>query len=43
LSFQRVYQYLRLYETNKAALNRFDYEHGTVNDDLADVLSVLLR
>ena len=42
-SFQRVYEYLRLYETNKPALHTFDYKHGTVNPNVADVLGVLLR
>lgn len=42
-SFQRVYQYLRLHETNKAALDTFDYKHRTTGVDIADVLRILLK
>ena len=42
-SFQRVFNYLSLYETNKAALNNYDYHHENVHLDAKNLLRVLLR
>ena len=41
--FQRVYQYLVQYGANKTALNRFDYDHKTIEPRIPNVLKVLIE
>ena len=42
--FQRVYQYLQRYESNRASLDTFDYEHNKdLQINVVNVLEVLLR
>lgn len=41
--FQRVYQYLVQYDTDKNALNRFDYNHKVIEERIPNVLKVLIK
>ena len=41
--FQRVFQYLVQYDTDKNALNRFDYNHKAIEPRIQNVLKVLIK
>ena len=41
--FQRVYQYLVQYDTDKNALNRFDYNHKVIETRIPNVLKILIE